>query len=752
MVDYSGLYNTYWKQPDKRAGDCLLPDSSGIGAQLLATCGTGRILDIGCGMGGLVQYLLKQGADAYGVDVSSIAVSQCSRVAPRRFYVGSVLALPFADESFDSVVSTNCLEHLAPEDIAQAFREMHRISRRQVFVSVATDPDRGNGWRLTVQRRSWWETAAVNAGFRKHPAYYTVNPFESLEDDRCTVTVPLEKVPTSVLTRHPLEDLAGQRSLHMDMSREAGPRSDAHMARYALAAEWVRPGDTVLDCACGLGYGTAILASISAGGNFLGVDIGDEAIAYARDNFSARYGIEYRQGNAEDLYFIPATSVDTLISFETLEHVPDFERFMAEMHRVLKPDGRIVISVPNKWVDETGSDPNPYHYHVFDYEKTCLALERHGFLVEARYAQSAPGGFKLPQARRSLTRLPLSESANEEDVEWWIVVASADPLAKSAAVYFHPDFSRSATGSAFRVAAFAPHYENPWLYRPLVQMGERLADPGPLLGLARQVLGAFSPGSPDYGAALAVIGYSTFSDKNATAEDSDQLLELTDAYVRQSSDNPHTLRWKISLEYLAALLALKKGDRQSALRYFTTTTEFDPIPFSPLLATKTIAAWFWRGMLAIADGDAATARHCFTAGVEAGRRALHAPDENAIGNPLEPLTFGFPELAEVADMAGQCANALHQIDFFKRSPGKFWRAADLRRFGMATWALNLEKEVKELHARLEEFHGQGPVDQASADALWRERSWWAHAVNQVLEKLFGVRLVRTQALQRVSPK
>jgi len=47
----------------------------------------------------------------------------------------------------------------------------------------------------------------------------------------------------------------------MDMTREVGPRADAHTVRYSLAAQWVRAGDTVLDCACGLGYGSAILAS-----------------------------------------------------------------------------------------------------------------------------------------------------------------------------------------------------------------------------------------------------------------------------------------------------------------------------------------------------------------------------------------------------------------------------------------------------------------------------------------------------------
>jgi SAM-dependent methyltransferase len=715
-------------------------DAAPMARLVLSICGPGRILDVSSGAGELVRELLKQGADAYGVSTSAAAVARCNRHAPGRFLAGSTLALPFRNDSFDTLISTDCL---APEDAAQSLQELHRVCRRYVFLRVTVNPSRDRLGRPAAQPRDWWENAAFAAGFRKHPAYYTVNPFEALERDADIIAIPLEKIPDATLVRYPLQDLMLERALHMDMSRETGPRSDAHMARYALAAEWVRPSDTVLDCACGLGYGTAMLAALSRGKRFLGVDIGDRAVAYARDNFGDRYRVEYRQGDAEDLSFLPDASVDTLVSFETLEHVPGFERFLAEARRILKPDGRIVVSVPNRWEDETGRDPNPYHYHVFDYARVCAALEAQGFIVEARYAQSAPGGFKLAGARRALERLPLRPEAAEKDTEWWIVVASANPLDGAGKPYSHPDFGRSATGANFHVADFARHYHNPWLYRSLVQMGERLGDPGPLLELAREIVASASRVSADYGAALAVIGYHVLSDKEAGADEVDALLGLADAYLAQpEGNNPHVLRWKISLAFLSALLALKKGDRSAALRYFTVAAEADPCDFSPLLATKTVAARFWSGVLHLVDGDGEAARRCFAAGVEAGRRALHAPDENAIGNPLDPLTFGFPELAEVADMAGQCANALHYLDDFERAPGKVWRAVDLRRFGLATWATGLEAELKRVRAMDEKHRG-------AIDALWRESSPWARLVNRTLEKLFGVRLVRTRAFQRL---
>lgn len=266
-------------------------------------------------------------------------------------------------------------------------------------------------------------TAAIAAGYRRHPAAYGVADFERSNDDGFARPMFFELIPDPVLARWPLQRLRAERDLHMDMTREGGPRSDAHLVRYALAAEWIRPGDSVLDCACGLGYGTAVLAARSPGRRFLGVDIDPGSVAYATDNFAA-WGAEYLAASATRLDRIDARSIDTLVSFETLEHLEDYPAFLTEAARVLRPGGRIIVSVPNLWIDASGRDPNPHHYHVFHYAKCRAALEFH-FRIEARYAQSAPGGTKLLDAQRQLRQRPLLLDPNEADTEWWIVLASA---------------------------------------------------------------------------------------------------------------------------------------------------------------------------------------------------------------------------------------------------------------------------------------------------------------------------------------
>ena len=115
-------------------------DPEELADQVLATCGGRKLLDAGCGCGLLVRTLLRRGVDAYGMDVARQPLEDCNRQAPGRFMAGSVLNLPYGDGSFETVISTDALEHLEEEDVPRALAELYRVSRRFVFLRVATAP------------------------------------------------------------------------------------------------------------------------------------------------------------------------------------------------------------------------------------------------------------------------------------------------------------------------------------------------------------------------------------------------------------------------------------------------------------------------------------------------------------------------------------------------------------------------------------------------------------------------------------
>jgi SAM-dependent methyltransferase len=147
-----------------------------------------------------------------------------------------------------------------------------------------------------------------------------------------------------------------------------------HWHRYAFAMEIAR-GRQVLDAACGEGYGSALLARTAA--SVLGVDLSAEVIAHA----SARYNhprLRFTQGDALRLDGVEAESLDVVVSFETLEHVADQEGLLASFSRVLKPDGLLVLSTPDRrtYSDLTGHH-NPHHVRELYREEFEELVGRH---------------------------------------------------------------------------------------------------------------------------------------------------------------------------------------------------------------------------------------------------------------------------------------------------------------------------------------------------------------------------------------
>jgi SAM-dependent methyltransferase len=269
--------------------------------------------------------------------------------------------------------------------------------------------------------RAEWERRLFAAGWSKHPLYQRLTSYEQLEHDDTFVVMALERLPLAARDQYSLASLAGERDLHMDMLRETGRRSDAHVARYNLAAQYVGESDRVLDAACGLGYGSALLHDNLPNVRIRGVDLSPSAIAYARTVFAGRREqMTFEVGDVMSSVADVDAALDVIVSFETLEHIPGPGEFVARAARALAPGGRFICSVPNQWVDETGRDPNPFHLHVFDLPRLTGLLGPH-LRVDHVYAQFAGGGMKHSTAARRFVPVPPGDA---DDAEWWVVVAT----------------------------------------------------------------------------------------------------------------------------------------------------------------------------------------------------------------------------------------------------------------------------------------------------------------------------------------
>jgi ubiquinone/menaquinone biosynthesis C-methylase UbiE len=140
-----------------------------------------------------------------------------------------------------------------------------------------------------------------------------------------------------------------------------------HMTRYESAIGLVS-GKTVLDIASGSGYGTNMLAK--AAKKIYGVDIDKEAIAYAQENYGTK-NTEFLVGDGEKIP-LDDQSVDVVTTFETIEHIEDYNKFLDEVDRVLKPGGTVLVSTPN---DLEYPEGNHFHLHEFEYSELSALLK-----------------------------------------------------------------------------------------------------------------------------------------------------------------------------------------------------------------------------------------------------------------------------------------------------------------------------------------------------------------------------------------
>ncbi|HEX2417302.1 MAG TPA: class I SAM-dependent methyltransferase [Micromonosporaceae bacterium] len=138
-----------------------------------------------------------------------------------------------------------------------------------------------------------------------------------------------------------------------------------HEAAYLAASDWLGRAGRVLEAGLGEGYGAGLLTA--RGNTVVGVDYDTTATSHARRRYPA---IGVVRGNVVALPFRPA-SFDAVVSMQVVEHLWDQPRYVAESARVLRPDGVLVLSTPNRLTFSPGYDPasgppaNPFHTREF---------------------------------------------------------------------------------------------------------------------------------------------------------------------------------------------------------------------------------------------------------------------------------------------------------------------------------------------------------------------------------------------------
>lgn len=159
-----------------------------------------------------------------------------------------------------------------------------------------------------------------------------------------------------------------------------------HKNRYRFAGSILsdKKVNKILDLACGIGYGSKMLANQTAA-TITAVDIDKGTIKYAHQYYS-HPNVKYIQGDAGKIEF--DHQFDAIVSFETIEHIEFDKDLLSMFFDVLKPGGQFICSTPNQ--DFMPFNPKKFPFHIKHYTNDELVdlVQQTGFSVAKVYKQN----------------------------------------------------------------------------------------------------------------------------------------------------------------------------------------------------------------------------------------------------------------------------------------------------------------------------------------------------------------------------
>jgi len=144
----------------------------------------------------------------------------------------------------------------------------------------------------------------------------------------------------------------------MNTSNEYNDWHSSHVEDNDISTPWhnfvkerLTPADVehkvVLEIGCGRGgFSNYLFQRYPLIGKLFACDYSLAALEIGKSKASSLDKIVWKQEDAQRLSF-NANTFDTIISCETIEHLPEPRKALAEMHRVLKPGGRFILTCPN---------------------------------------------------------------------------------------------------------------------------------------------------------------------------------------------------------------------------------------------------------------------------------------------------------------------------------------------------------------------------------------------------------------------
>lgn len=175
--------------------------------------------------------------------------------------------------------------------------------------------------------------------------------------------------------------------------REAKVVAPTYLFHCAHICEVIRPGETVIDLACGPATQLAMVAQINPESRFIGIDLSEEMLKHGQAHIKdlGLSNVELRAGDITDLHFLDNGTIDAVFSTLSLHHLPTLEHLestFSEISRILTPEGGIYLSDFTHLKSEKSME-----YFAFQHKEQQSTLFTEDYLNSLR-AAFYPDNFK----------------------------------------------------------------------------------------------------------------------------------------------------------------------------------------------------------------------------------------------------------------------------------------------------------------------------------------------------------------------
>jgi len=160
-----------------------------------------------------------------------------------------------------------------------------------------------------------------------------------------------------------------------------------HIERYNLVLKSIKSTDIVLDIACGIGYGSYLIAKQAKAFKVTGIDKSASAIRTGKKFYNSKNILYLKSDIFEVEKIIKEKFFDVIVTIETLEHLKHDKAYLKLLHKLLKLNGTLFISTPNEDVMPYDKKSFPFHERHYSTQEFVALLNSLGFFITQAFSQ-----------------------------------------------------------------------------------------------------------------------------------------------------------------------------------------------------------------------------------------------------------------------------------------------------------------------------------------------------------------------------